>query len=63
MLADVAVLDTNLVEVGHTNPAALRKAQVHDTIAGGRVVFERSAAQRRDAVPSGATTAPSGPRR
>jgi len=41
MLADVAVLDTSLIEVGHANPAALLKAQVHTTIAGGRVVFER----------------------
>ena len=43
MLADVAVLDTNLVDVGHTNPAALLKAQVHYTIVGGRIVFERRA--------------------
>lgn len=50
MLADVAVLDTNLVEVGHANPAALLKAQVHYTIAGGRVVFERRTGENR---PSG----------
>jgi predicted amidohydrolase YtcJ len=47
---DLAVLDTNLVEAGHANPAALLKAQVHYTIAGGRVVFERRAAENR---PSG----------
>ena len=49
MLADVAVLDTNLVEVGRTRPAALLKAQVHYTIAGGRVVFERGAAEAKPA--------------
>jgi len=49
MLADVAVLDTNLVEAGHANPAALLKAQVHYTIAGGRVVFERRAADNKPA--------------
>jgi predicted amidohydrolase YtcJ len=47
MLADVAVLDTKLVEVGHANPAALLKAQVYDTIVGGRVVFERRAAENK----------------
>jgi predicted amidohydrolase YtcJ len=41
MLADVAVLDTNLIEVGRANPGALLKAKVHYTIVGGRVVFER----------------------
>ncbi|HEX7823750.1 MAG TPA: amidohydrolase family protein [Mycobacterium sp.] len=49
MLADVAVLDTNLVEVGHANPAALLKAQVHYTIVGGRVAFERRAAENKPA--------------
>jgi predicted amidohydrolase YtcJ len=44
MLADVAVLDTNLIEIGRANPAALLKAQVQYTIVGGRVVFERRAA-------------------
>src|SRR5678816_2071941 len=43
MLADVTVLDTNLIDVGHANPAALLKAQVHYTIVGGRIVFERRA--------------------
>ena len=40
-LADIAVFDTNLIEVGKTNPAGLLKARVEYTIAGGRVVFER----------------------
>lgn len=47
MLADVAVLDTNLIDVGRANPAALLKAQVHYTIAGGQVVFERRAADSK----------------
>jgi predicted amidohydrolase YtcJ len=46
MLADVAVLDANLIEVGRANPAALLKAQVHYTIVGGRVVFERRVADK-----------------
>jgi hypothetical protein len=33
--------------VGRANPAALLKAQVHATIVGGRVVFERPAAANR----------------
>jgi predicted amidohydrolase YtcJ len=41
MLADIAVFDTNLVEVGKANPAGLLKAKVLYTIAGGRVVYER----------------------
>ncbi len=41
-LADLAVFDTNLIEVGKTNPARLLKAKVLYTIAGGRVVFDRS---------------------
>jgi hypothetical protein len=40
-LADLAVFDTNLVEVGKTDPAKLLTAKVLLTIAGGRVVFER----------------------
>jgi predicted amidohydrolase YtcJ len=47
MLADVAVFDTNLVEVGKSNPAALLKAQTLYTIVGGRIVHE--------AAPRGAT--------
>jgi predicted amidohydrolase YtcJ len=43
-LADLAVFDRNLVEVGKTNPAELLKAKVLYTIAGGRVVYEAGAA-------------------
>jgi predicted amidohydrolase YtcJ len=39
-LADVAVFDTNLVEVGATNPKKLLDAKVLYTIVGGKVVFE-----------------------
>jgi hypothetical protein len=46
-LADLAVFDTNLVEVGKTNPAALLKAKVLFTIAGGRVVYEGSVSAPR----------------
>lgn len=42
-LADVAVFDTNLVEAGRTNPAALLKAKVLLTIVGGTVVYDASA--------------------
>jgi predicted amidohydrolase YtcJ len=41
-IADLAVFDTNLIEVGRTEPRRLLKAQVVFTIAGGRVVFERA---------------------
>ncbi len=46
-LADLAVFDTNLIEVGKTNPAALLKAKVLYTIVGGKVVYQaaRSAAE------------------
>ena len=40
-LADLAVFDTNLIEVGRTEPARLLKARVLYTIAGGTVVYER----------------------
>ncbi|HUF48610.1 MAG TPA: amidohydrolase [Vicinamibacterales bacterium] len=40
-LADLAVFDTNLVEVGQQEPARLLEAQVLYTIVGGRVVYER----------------------
>ena len=40
-LADLAVFDTNLVEVGRSEPARLLKARVLYTIAGGRIVYER----------------------
>ena len=39
-LADIAVFDTDLIEVGHTNPSALLDARVEYTIAGGKVVYE-----------------------
>jgi predicted amidohydrolase YtcJ len=39
-LADLAVFDTNLVEVGRSNPAALLRARVLWTIVGGRIVYE-----------------------
>jgi predicted amidohydrolase YtcJ/quercetin dioxygenase-like cupin family protein len=58
-LADVAVFDTNLVEAGRADPAALLKAEVLYTIAGGKVVFERDARPRPAASaapdPPGAT--------
>ena len=44
-LADIAVFDTNLVEAGRRNPARLLEAKVTYTIVGGRVVYERQAAQ------------------
>lgn len=44
MLADLAVFDTNLVEVGRTRPRALLEARVLYTIVGGKVVYERRAA-------------------
>jgi predicted amidohydrolase YtcJ len=39
MLADIAVFDRNLIEVGRARPADLLAAKVRYTIAGGRVVF------------------------
>ena len=39
MLADIAVFDRNLIEVGANAPAELLKARVRYTIAGGRVVY------------------------
>jgi predicted amidohydrolase YtcJ len=39
MLADVAVFDTNLVEIGKSDPSKLLKAKVIYTVAGGRIVF------------------------
>ena len=40
-LADIAVFDTDLVEVGRNQPARLLDAKVLYTVVGGRVVFER----------------------
>ena len=39
-LADVAVFDTNLVDVGRDDPARLLEAKVLYTIVGGRIVHE-----------------------
>ncbi|MGD8328857.1 MAG: amidohydrolase family protein, partial [Acidobacteriota bacterium] len=39
-LADIAVFDTNLIEAGHDDPAAILDARVIYTIVGGRIVFE-----------------------
>jgi len=39
-LADVAVFDTDLIEVGKTDPAQLLDAKVMFTVVGGRVVYE-----------------------
>jgi predicted amidohydrolase YtcJ len=39
-LADIAVLDTDLIDVGHNDPAKLLDAKVLYTIVGGRVVYE-----------------------
>ncbi|MBA3949802.1 MAG: amidohydrolase, partial [Acidobacteria bacterium] len=40
-LADIAVFDANLIELGRTRPSGLLEARVLYTITGGRVVFER----------------------
>jgi hypothetical protein len=39
-LADIAVFDRHLIEVGNTRPAELLKARVRYTIAGGKVVYD-----------------------
>ncbi len=39
-LADIAVFDTNLVEVGHDDPARLLDAKVKYTIVGGNIVYQ-----------------------
>jgi predicted amidohydrolase YtcJ len=39
--ADLAVFDTNLVEVGKAAPARLLEAKVLYTIAGGKIVYQR----------------------
>jgi predicted amidohydrolase YtcJ len=44
-LADIAVFDTDLVEVGENDSARLLDAKVLYTIAGGRVVYEGEANQ------------------
>ena len=40
-LADIAVFDGNLIEIGRTRPSKLLDAKVDMTIAGGKVVYER----------------------
>jgi predicted amidohydrolase YtcJ len=40
-LADIAVFDTNLVEVGKADPARLLKARVLYTIVEGKIVYQR----------------------
>ncbi|MGE0621740.1 MAG: amidohydrolase [Pseudomonadales bacterium] len=44
-LADIAVFDTDLVAVGHQEPARLLDARVLYTIVGGRVVHEAEASK------------------
>ncbi|MCZ6757870.1 MAG: amidohydrolase family protein, partial [Bacteroidetes bacterium] len=39
-LADIAVFNTNLIELGHNNPSALLDVEVLFTIVGGRIVYE-----------------------
>ena len=39
-LADIAVFDTDLIEAGRNDPAALLDATVLYTIVGGRIVYE-----------------------
>jgi hypothetical protein len=39
--ADLAVLDTDLVAIGRSDPARLLKAKVLYTVAGGRIVYQR----------------------
>ena len=40
-LADLAVFDTNLVDVGKSAPAKLLQAKVLYTVAGGKIVYQR----------------------
>lgn len=46
-LADLAVFDVNLVEVGRTRPAGLLEAKVLYTVVGGIVVYEAAVTARR----------------
>ncbi|MCH8245311.1 MAG: amidohydrolase [Bacteroidetes bacterium] len=39
-LADIAVFNTNLIDLGHNDPSALLDAEVLFTIVGGRIVYE-----------------------
>jgi predicted amidohydrolase YtcJ len=45
-LADIAVFDRNLVEIGKTKPADLLKARVRYTIVGGKVVYDGTRSTR-----------------
>jgi hypothetical protein len=40
-LADIAVFDTDLMDVGRSQPARLLEARTLYTVVGGRVVFQR----------------------
>ena len=40
-LADIAVFDRNLIEIGQTHPAGLLDAKVMLTLVGGQVVYQR----------------------
>lgn len=40
-LADIAVFDANLIEIGKTRPAGLLTANVDYTIVGGKLVYSR----------------------
>jgi predicted amidohydrolase YtcJ len=42
-LADIAVLDTDLIDVGNNDPAKLLEARVLYTIVGGKIVYEGQA--------------------
>ena len=44
--ADLAVFDTDLVDVGRTAPAKLLEAKVLYTVVGGRIVYERATTGR-----------------
>ena len=45
-LADIAVFDTNLVEVGKSDPSRLLKAKVRYTIVDGKIVYTATAVGR-----------------
>lgn len=40
-LADIAVFDANLIELGRTNPAGILDADVLFTLVGGQIVYEK----------------------
>jgi hypothetical protein len=49
-LADIAVFDRNLVEVGKTQPADLLKARVRYTIVGGKIVHDSTRSTRMNGL-------------